>query len=212
MRARFGPRHFWWVSLFSVFLGQSVFLFGASLSLYGALTKPTPLVGRDWIAFGITLGSILLEAISDIQMDRFINQKKEKRTDKVIIDTGLWNWSRHPNYMGEILFWWGLYLFSYSDNDGDNNYWWVVLGPVALTLLIAVVSIKMMEDRQLAKKKQDFVAYRRRVGSALLLLPPFVNRKLGRCLYGSGDDSNDGNQDNNDGQEEPGNDVEEQSL
>lgn len=184
MRNKFG-KYFWFVSLFSVFLGQSIFLWGASLSFYSAMTKSTPISYRDWISFGLTLLSILLEAISDIQMNNFISLKKEKKTDKVIIDTGLWKWSRHPNYLGEILFWWGIYLFSMSDRNAGRNDWWVCLGPVAMTLLIAFVSVKLMEDRQLSRKGTAFVLYRRRVGSALLLLPPVLNIPLGHFLYRS---------------------------
>jgi len=181
-------KYFWFVSLFSVFLFQSIFLWGASLSLYGAMTKPKPIAYQDWMAFGLTLSSILLEAISDIQMNDFISLKKEKKTNKVIIDTGLWKWSRHPNYLGEILFWWGIYLFSRNDGNGGRNDWWVVLGPVAMTLLIAFVSIKIMEDRQLAMKGRAFILYQRRVGSAVVLLPPVLNRLLGQCLYRSDND------------------------
>eukprot|EP00548_Thalassiothrix_antarctica_P019461 CAMPEP_0194187536 /NCGR_PEP_ID=MMETSP0154-20130528/51323_1 /TAXON_ID=1049557 /ORGANISM="Thalassiothrix antarctica, Strain L6-D1" /LENGTH=68 /DNA_ID=CAMNT_0038907327 /DNA_START=307 /DNA_END=516 /DNA_ORIENTATION=+ len=60
-----------------------------------------------------------------------------------------------------------------------------------MTLLIAFVSIKMMEDRQLERKGRAFLEYRRKVGSALLLLPPTFNRLLGRCLYGSDDEDDD---------------------
>ena len=192
MRVRIG-RWFWFVSFFSVFLGQCVFLWSGTLSLYGALTTPAPIGSLDWIALVVTLFSILLEAISDIQMNNFIALRKEKKTDKVVIDTGVWSWSRHPNYLGEILFWWGLYFFSMAGrgNDGRNE-WWVVLGPVAMTILIGVISTKLMEDRQLANKGRAFVQYRRKVGSPLMILPPGLNRLLGRCLYGSGDED-DGN-------------------
>jgi len=183
MRMKFG-KYFWFVSFFSVFLAQSVFLWGACLSLYSAISKSAPITYQDWIAFSLTLSAILLETISDIQMNNFISLRKEKKTDKVIMDTGLWKWSRHPNYLGEVLFWWGIYLFSSNKNNGRND-WWVVLGPVAMTLLIAFVSIKLMEDRQLERKERAFILYQQQVGSALLLLPPCLNRVLGQRLYGN---------------------------
>jgi len=189
MRVQCG-KLFWLVSLVSVFLGQSVFLWGGCLSLYGAMTKPTPLVVRDWIALVVTLGAILLEALADIQMNDFVSARREKKTKKVILEVGLWGWSRHPNYLGEILFWWGLYMFSVGGgkriaNDGTiTNDWWVVLGPVSMTLLIGLVSVRLMEKRQLVRKGRPFVRYRRRVGSSLLLLPPALNPQLGRWLYG----------------------------
>jgi len=188
-RKAIGPRWFWLVSLVSVFLAQSLFLFGATLPIHGAVTNPSAITCVDWIAFGVTLSSILLETVSDLQMNHFISSKREKRTDEVIMNTGLWSLSRHPNYLGEIFFWWGLFLFAASSNDDDDDpnrfRWWVALGPTGVTLLIAFISIKLMEDRQLERKGNDYVRYRRRVGSSLLPLPPFLNGLLGRWLYGS---------------------------
>ena len=89
MRNKLG-KSFWFASLFDVFLGQSIFLWRASLSFYGAMTKSTHIFYLDSIAFGLTLLSILLEMISDIQMNNFISLKKENKTDKVIIDTCSW--------------------------------------------------------------------------------------------------------------------------
>ena len=114
-------------------------------------------------------------------MDIFIQKKREKKTEKTVIDSGLWKWSRHPNYLGELLFWWGMYTFSLSDSNASPS--WIVVGPLLLTFLLSFVSIKLMEDRQIEHKKEAFVNYQREVGSALLLFPPFVNRKLGLFLY-----------------------------
>ena len=98
MRTQFG-RHFWWVSLFSVFLGQTVFLFGGCLSLYGALLSKAALGPTDALALALCLLSITLEAAADLQMDAFQAARREHRTDATVIDRGLWLWSRHPNYV-----------------------------------------------------------------------------------------------------------------
>ena len=96
MRKQFGV-HFWWVSLFSVFLGQTAFLFIPSLSLYGALHGNEPLNVMDWVAFCIAVSAILLETLADMQMDTFQHARLEKRTEAIMIDRGLWLLCRHPN-------------------------------------------------------------------------------------------------------------------
>ena len=107
MRRRTGPAHFWWASLFSVFLGQTAFLFAACLSLYGALRPPDDAGGDDGglldaCAALVCGGAIALEAVADAQMDRHVAARRDGKTDARVIDRGLWRWSRHPNYLGEV--------------------------------------------------------------------------------------------------------------
>lgn len=111
------------------------------------------------------------------QMNNFIAAKKEGRCSDAVINKGLWAYSRHPNYLGEILFWWGLYLLGAGGSDG-----WVVAGPLTITALFVFVSVKLMEDRQLKNKGEAFRAYQRKVGSGLLLLPSFANEWIGQKL------------------------------
>lgn len=178
MREQFG-RHFWWASLFTVFLGQTIFMFGPCLSLYAAILSNLPLRAVDAVAIATCSLAILLETVSDMQMDHFMQAKREKRCDKQVIDSGLWLWSRHPNYCGEVLWWWGLWLFGIGVAPA-----WVVAGPLLITFLFLGVSIKLIEDRQLKNKGDAFREYRKVVPSAIVLLPPPLNRQLGRWLYG----------------------------
>ena len=75
------------------------------------------------------------------------------------MNRGLWALSRHPNYLGEILFWWGLYLFALASNP---SFWWVVAGPLAITLMFIFASIPMIEKRML-KRRKDYQAYQEKV-------------------------------------------------
>ena len=178
MRQQFG-RHFWWVSLFSVFLGQTVFLFAACLSLYFALGNSSPLSAVDLVATAVTAGAILLEAIADVQMDWHIQARREKRTDATVLRSGLWAWSRHPNYLGELSFWWGLWLFGAPIAPR-----WALCAPSAITFLFVGISVKLLEDRQLENKGESYRLYQREVPSALLLVPPPLGRALGGWMYG----------------------------
>ena len=71
------------------------------------------------------------------------------------LTTGLWAYSRHPNYLGEILFWWGLYLFALAAYPAA---WWTIFGPLSITLLFVFISIPMIEKRHI-ERRPDYPAY-----------------------------------------------------
>ena len=83
-----------------------------------------------------------------------------------LMQQGLWAYTRHPNYFGEVALWWGIWLLSLS----VPGSWFAIIGPVTITLLILQVSgIPMLEQKMAAH--QDFAAYKRRV-SSFFPLPP----------------------------------------
>lgn len=181
MRSQFG-KHFWWVSLFSVFLGQTTFLFAACLPLYGALSSSAPFpTASDGVALAVSTAAILLEACADMQMDEHIAAKREHRTDVIVLKTGLWAWSRHPNYLGEISWWLGVWFFSLSAPDAP----WLpgIAGPLSITFLFTAISVKLIEDRQLDNKGEHYRQYTQETPSSLLLLPPQLGRRLGAWMY-----------------------------
>ncbi len=153
---------YWLVSLSAIHLFPAVMVFGGTLSLWVVvLHGANPLGPIDLIAALVTSGAIFLEAISDSQLRKFV---KENKVAGKTMDKGLWSLSRHPNYLGEILFWWGLYLFAVAANP---DFWWVIAGPSAITLMFIFASIPLIETRML-KRRKDYPAYQKRVG---MLLP-----------------------------------------
>ena len=98
-------------------------------------------------------------------MYKFIQERKD--SDK-IIDRGLWKFSRHPNYLGEILFWIGLYFFVISVDV--SVYWWMIIGPVAMIILFNVVSIPLMEKRNI-ERKANYREYKKRVSKLIPWIP-----------------------------------------
>ncbi|MEM7677129.1 MAG: DUF1295 domain-containing protein, partial [Myxococcota bacterium] len=84
-----------------------------------------------------------------------------------IMDRGLWAWSRHPNYFGEISVWFGLLFFGVASGAFET---WMVAGVVAMVFLFVVISIPMMEKRQLSTKPA-YADYQRRT-SMLIPWPP----------------------------------------
>ena len=160
-------RFYWLISFFGFHLFPTIFVFLGCLSLYPALSVGTKLFGPlDILAIAVTIAAIWIEATADRELKTFIYRRKSAEEN---IKTGLWAYSRHPNYFGEVLFWWGLYLFALA---ADFAYWWVIIGPVCITLLFIFVSIPMM-DRHLLKKKPAYAETIKRVSA---LIPRFPKR------------------------------------
>lgn len=99
----------------------------------------------------LSLTAVLLQTVSDMQMHKY---RKNKTTPFIRI--GLWKNSRHPNYLGEILMWWGVAIFSII-NMPDK--WWLILGAFVNTLLFIFVSIPMAENKQ--SQKEGYAEYKK---------------------------------------------------
>ncbi len=110
------------------------------------------------IAFIIPIGAVTLQSTADLQMHRY----RKNRTGN-FIRTGLWKYSRHPNYLGEITMWWGVALMAICSYPND---WYLISGAVANTILFLTVSIPMADGRQSAK--EGFTEYKKQTR---MLLP-----------------------------------------
>jgi steroid 5-alpha reductase family enzyme len=157
-------RAYWLVSFLGIHFFPTVLVFLGCLPLFAVLgTSARPLGPVDALAALVTLGATALEAIADEQLRAF---RKAKTTDGAICDVGLWAWSRHPNYLGEIGVWVGVALFGAAAGAPA----WTWCGAGAMVFLFTVVSIPMIERRSRARRP-DWPAYVRRT-SMLMLWPP----------------------------------------
>jgi steroid 5-alpha reductase family enzyme len=120
-----------------------------------------PLNLFDLIGAVVMLSAVAYSFIADEQLRNF---KKDPSNHEKTIDSGLWAYSRHPNYLGEVSTWWGLYLFALASG---TDWWWTGIGALAITLLFVFASIPLMEERMLATRS-DYGAYRGKVSSSLL--------------------------------------------
>jgi steroid 5-alpha reductase family enzyme len=82
----------------------------------------------------------------------------------------VWRYSRHPNYLGEASFWWGLFFIGLGA-DEPGKWWWTGVGALAITAMLLFASIPMMEKRQLERRPETYAAYKARVPSPLLFWP-----------------------------------------
>ncbi|MBK9732585.1 MAG: DUF1295 domain-containing protein [Chitinophagaceae bacterium] len=152
------------VNLFGIHLFPTAIVFLCMLPVYFAVRQPLYDTGFiDVVAFMVCLTATIIELVADEQQRIF---RENRKSEEEFCYTGLWRYSRHPNYFGEVLFWWGIYLFVLHAN---LNFWWTIIGPVAMTLMFFFVSIPMMEQH-LLKKYPNYVGYRIHVS---MLVPWF---------------------------------------
>jgi steroid 5-alpha reductase family enzyme len=143
----------------------TVQVFLGCLPIYAVMTRSTaPLGALDIVAAIVTFGAIAIEMIADLQLHAFIKTRKPG----TFISSGLWAWSRHPNYFGEVGFWWGLMLFGLA--AAPDQWWWVCIGAIAMTLMFQFASIPLMDERSV-ERRPAYREHMRKV-SALLPLPP----------------------------------------
>jgi len=161
-------RWYWAASLVGIHYFPTVIVFLACLPLYPVMTASGRGPGLlDAAGLVVTAGAIAIEALADRRLHVFVRSRPRKG---VVLSTGLWAYSRHPNYFGEATFWWGLFLFSLASG---NIYWWTVPGPVAVTLMFLLISIPMMEGHMRAKRP-DYAAHQQRVP---VFIPWFPKKK-----------------------------------
>jgi steroid 5-alpha reductase family enzyme len=133
---------YWPVSFAGIHMMPTLIVFLACLPLYPALAVGRePLGTLDIAACVVTLGAIWLEARADKQLKRY---RDSSPPPEEFLRSGLWAWSRHPNYLGEMGFWWGLGLFGLAANP---DWWWTLSGPLVMTMLFRFVSLPMIETR-----------------------------------------------------------------
>lgn len=138
---------FWLINLFGIQLMPTIIVYLGCLSFLPALCNTISSFNIiDVVAIFITGGAIIIESVADKQLRNFINTRESYQK---IMKEGLWKYSRHPNYFGEITFWWGLYLFGLGSNI---FFWWTIIGPIVITALFNFVSIPLMDERNLNRR------------------------------------------------------------
>ena len=134
-----GPR-WWWFSFFQVFLLQGVLMWIISAPLIAAQTSGYPVIitPLDMIGVVLWLIGMFFEALGDLQLMLF---KANPANKGKLLTTGVWRFTRHPNYFGESALWWGYYIIALASGS-----WWTVFSPIIMTwLLLRVSGVAMLE-------------------------------------------------------------------
>lgn len=150
MRERRG-RRFPVVSLVTVFWLQGVLVWVLSLPLFVAILDSGPPGPVGWAGLVLFLAGFAWEAVADLQLSRF---KGDPGNRGRVLDSGLWRYSRHPNYFGEAVLWWGLWLLAV-----DAGGWWTVFAPAGMTLLLLKVSGVPLLEPHLEETRPGYREY-----------------------------------------------------
>ncbi len=162
MRAEHGQR-FWWYSFFSVFLLQAIIAWIVALPfLYVFSAPPIPFGVFDVLGVVLFCTGFLFEALGDYQLVVF---KRDPANRGKLLTRGLWALTRHPNYFGDAVLWWGLFAFALAVPYGYLS----VIGPIVMTLLIRYVSGVSLLEKNLQNVKPGYEDYVRNT-------PAFVPR------------------------------------
>ncbi len=155
MRKRSGlPEMTWRIrAFFTVYLGQGILILLVSAPVWIAIAygKQVGIGVLAIIGAAMWLAGVLFEAIGDAQLARFLKENADydgPYETKPVLDTGLWAWTRHPNYFGNALLWWGIFIAACSAPFG----WVGVFGPVIMTILLTRVSGRDLLERKLSKR------------------------------------------------------------
>lgn len=148
-----------WIKVyFTVFILQGVLMLTISIPIIAIMySQHDVLTGLAITGSLVWLFGILFEAIADYQLQHFIHSKK-----KGIMQSGLWRYSRHPNYFGEITVWWGASIVAIAFGQ-----WWGVIGALVITILITKISgIPLLE-----KRYADSLEYQKYAKRTSILIP-----------------------------------------
>ena len=163
MRRRRG-RNFWIISLVTVFLLQGMLMWIVSLPVQLAAV-PDRGLGLLALAGAVAWGiGMVFESVGDWQLARF---RADPGNRGKVLDTGLWRYTRHPNYFGDFMVWWGIYLIAAESGAGA----WGFVGPVLMTILLVKVSGAGLLEKDIGQRRPGYAEYVRRT-SGFLPRPP----------------------------------------
>jgi steroid 5-alpha reductase family enzyme/ligand-binding SRPBCC domain-containing protein len=162
MRARFGAS-FPLVSLGTVFLLQAALMWVVSLPVQAVQLAGSPQLGAlDALAAALWVTGITVEAVADAQLAAF----KKTAPPGAVLDRGLWRYSRHPNYFGDAVVWWGFGMFAVA-----AGAWWACAGSIVMTILLVRVSGVALLESTIVDRRPAYRDYIART-SAFVPLPP----------------------------------------
>jgi len=138
-------------SLYIVFGLQGMLAWIIVVPLLPAIGSSTPLNVIDVFAVGLFVTGFFFEAVGDWQLSRF---RKSARSEGRVLDTGLWRFTRHPNYFGEFCIWWAFWLFAVS-----SGAWWTIYAPLLMSFLLLRVSGVAMLEKTIGDRRPAYAEY-----------------------------------------------------
>ena len=156
IRKKYSP-NFGIKSLFIIFLFQAALAWIITMPLYASLTLPGTSLSLDVVGVALWLAGLSFESVADWQLARF---KANPDNQGKVMDKGLWRYSRHPNYFGECLIWWGFYLLAVSSGG-----WWTIVAPLLITWLLLKFSGVVMLEETIVNRRPAYTDYIKRTNA-----------------------------------------------
>jgi steroid 5-alpha reductase family enzyme len=142
---------FAWKSLYLVFGLQGLLACIIVIPVFAGLGNPAPLGAADFAGIALWVVGFAFESIADWQLARFKADPAQRRK---VLDTGLWRYSRHPNYFGEAVLWWGFFLIAVGAGG-----WWTVFAPILMTFLLLKVSGVSLLEADIHERRPAYRMY-----------------------------------------------------
>ena len=137
-------------SLVRVFLLQGVVMWIVSLPVQAGQVPESPAAPTwlDWLGIALWAAGVIFESVGDVQLARF---KANPENRGRVLDHGLWRYTRHPNYFGDFLMWWGIYLIALAASPAKT--WWTAIGPALMSFFLMRVSGVTLLEKSLKQSK-----------------------------------------------------------
>lgn len=149
--------HFWLTSIYIIFGLQAALAWIISMPLFGAIESRTILKAWDYLGAIVVIIGLYWETKADWQLSRF---KSQPENHGRVLDTGLWHYSRHPNYFGEFCVWWGFYIIALA-----GGAWWSIVSPLLMTLLLYKVSGVALLEKTITERRPEYAHYIKRTNA-----------------------------------------------
>ena len=158
-------KKWWWKSFFQVFLIQAILMWVISIPLVYVQWSQTEMHFTIWDLIAIIIWTIgfFFESVGDYQLSRFRSQPENKGK---VLDTGVWRYTRHPNYFGDSAQWWGYFFFALASGG-----WWTIFSPIIMTFFLLRVSGVTLLQKSLSVAKPQYKDYIERTSSFIPWLP-----------------------------------------
>ena len=155
--------NFWWRSFFQVFMLQGIFMIIIALPVTIAAANPNFKINSlGWIAITLWIVGFYFEAVGDYQLKRFLKKRKDKNK---VMTSGVWRFTRHPNYFGETTMWWALFLLVASLDYGLLG----AISPILISYVLLFISMPMLEKKYANNK--SFKKYAKRTSIFIPRMP-----------------------------------------
>lgn len=150
-------------SLYIVFGLQAMLAWIISMPLVAAISGQSQIGYLDYIGVAVWVVGVLFEAVGDLQLSRF---RKDPANKGKVLDSGLWRYTRHPNYFGNFTLWWGFYLVALSAGG-----WWTIFSPLLMAFMLLKVSGVALLEKDISSRRPKYQRYIRNTNAFFPGLP-----------------------------------------